>query len=176
MVGEIRDAETAQIAIQSALTGHLVFTTVHANNVFDVIGRFMHMGVDMYSLVSALNGVLAQRLLRVNCKQCEAVDLPSAELLQASGLSEEQVKGWNFRAGKGCGHCRGSGFKGRKAIAEVLHLNDAIRELIIARAPIRQLKQAAQANGTRLLRASALDLVRRGETTLGEINRVTFIS
>ncbi len=176
MVGEIRDAETAQIAIQSALTGHLVFTTVHANNVFDVIGRFMHMGVDMYSLVSALNGVLAQRLLRVNCKQCEAVDSPTAELLQASGLSEDEVKGWRFRAGKGCGHCRGSGFKGRKAIAEVLHLNDAIRELIIARAPIRQLKQAAQANGTRLLRASALDLVRRGETTLGEINRVTFIS
>jgi general secretion pathway protein E len=176
MVGEIRDPETAQIAIQSALTGHLVFTTVHANNVFDVIGRFMHMGVDMYSLVSALNGVLAQRLLRINCKHCEAVAHPPAELLQASGLTPDDVKGWRFRAGKGCGHCRGSGFKGRKAIAEVLHLNDEIRELIIARAPIRQLKQAAQANGTRLLRESALDLVRRGETTLGEINRVTFIS
>ena len=176
MVGEIRDSETAQIAIQSALTGHLVFTTVHANNVFDVIGRFMHMGVDMYSLVSALNGVLAQRLLRVNCKHCEAVDHPSAELLQTSGLESEQVLGWRFRAGMGCGHCRGSGFKGRKAIAEVLNLNDEIRELIIARAPIRQLKRAAQANGTRLLRESALDLVRNGETTLSEINRVTFIS
>lgn len=176
MVGEIRDSETAQIAIQSALTGHLVFTTVHANNVFDVIGRFMHMGVDMYSLVSALNGVLAQRLLRVNCKQCETVDHPSLDLLKASGLSEDDVKGWRFRVGKGCGHCRGSGFKGRKAIAEVLNLNDEIRELIIARAPIRQLKKAAQANGTRLLRESALNLVRKGETTLGEINRVTFIS
>lgn len=176
MVGEIRDSETAQIAIQSALTGHLVFTTVHANNVFDVIGRFMHMGVDMYSLVSALNGVLAQRLLRVNCKHCEAVDHPSHELLKVSGLTEDEVKGWRFRVGKGCGHCRGSGFKGRKAIAEVLTLNDEIRELIVARAPIRQLKKAAQANGTRLLRESALDLVRNGETTLSEINRVTFIA
>ena len=176
MVGEIRDAETAQIAIQSALTGHLVFTTVHANNVFDVIGRFMHMGVDMYSLVSALNGVLAQRLLRVNCKHCEAVEYPSDALLKVSGLTPQDVKGWRFVAGKGCGHCRGSGFKGRKAIAEVLNLNDEIRELIIARAPIRQLKKAAQANGTQLLRASALELVRRGETTLTEINRVTFIS
>jgi general secretion pathway protein E len=176
MVGEIRDSETAQIAIQSALTGHLVFTTVHANNVFDVIGRFMHMGVDMYSLVSALNGVLAQRLLRVNCKHCEEDDDPTPELLHASGLNEDQVMGWRFRAGKGCGHCRGSGFKGRKAIAEILNLNDEIRELIIARAPIRQLKQAAQANGTMLLRASALALVRKGETTLSEINRVTFIA
>jgi general secretion pathway protein E len=176
MVGEIRDSETAQIAIQSALTGHLVFTTVHANNVFDVIGRFMHMGVDMYSLVSALNGVLAQRLLRVNCKHCEADDHPTPELLHSSGLTEDDIKGWRFRAGKGCGHCRGSGFKGRKAIAEILNLNDEIRELIIARAPIRQLKQAAQANGTQLLRASALALVRKGETTLSEINRVTFIA
>jgi general secretion pathway protein E len=176
MVGEIRDSETAQIAIQSALTGHLVFTTVHANNVFDVIGRFMHMGVDMYSLVSALNGVLAQRLLRVNCTHCMAVDHPNLDLLKASGLQEDDVKNWRFRAGKGCGHCRGSGFKGRKAIAEILNLNDEIRELIIARAPIRQLKRAAQANGTRLLRESALDLVRRGETTLTEINRVTFIA
>lgn len=176
MVGEIRDSETAQIAIQSALTGHLVFTTVHANNVFDVIGRFMHMGVDMYSLVSALNGVLAQRLLRVNCTHCITVDHPSLDLLKASGLQEDDVKNWRFRAGKGCGHCRGSGFKGRKAIAEILNLNDEIRELIIARAPIRQLKKAAQANGTRLLRESALDLVRKGETTLTEINRVTFIA
>ena len=176
MVGEIRDSETAQIAIQSALTGHLVFTTVHANNVFDVIGRFMHMGVDMYSLVSALNGVLAQRLVRVNCKHCEEEFEPSAELLTASGLTTEQVKGWTFKEGMGCGHCRGSGFKGRKAIAEILGLNDEIRELIIARAPIRQLKQAAQSNGTMLLRDSALALVRNGETTLSEINRVTFIA
>jgi general secretion pathway protein E len=175
MVGEIRDAETAQIAIQSALTGHLVFTTVHANNVFDVIGRFMHMGVDMYSLVSALNGVLAQRLLRVNCVHCVEEMTPDDELLAISGLTREEVQDWTFKAGKGCGHCRGSGFKGRNAIAEVLTLNDEIRELIIARAPIRKLKEAAYANGTRYLRKSALDLVRSGETTLTEINRVTFV-
>jgi general secretion pathway protein E len=176
MVGEIRDPETAQIAIQSALTGHLVFTTVHANNVFDVIGRFMHMGVDMYSLVSALNGVLAQRLLRVNCVHCAVDEHPPSELLKSSGLRLEDVGDWHFKVGKGCGHCRGSGFKGRKAIAEVLNLNDEIRELIVARAPIRQLKKAAQENGTRLLRESALDLVRKGETTLTEINRVTFVA
>ena len=176
MVGEIRDPETAQIAIQSALTGHLVFTTVHANNVFDVIGRFMHMGVDMYSLVSALNGVLAQRLLRINCLHCAVEELPTPELLKSSGLSPDEVGDWHFKVGKGCGHCRGSGFKGRKAIAEVLNLNDEIRELIVARAPIRQLKKAAQDNGTRLLRESALDLVRKGETTLTEINRVTFVA
>jgi general secretion pathway protein E len=149
---------------------------VHANNVFDVIGRFMHMGVDMYSLVSALNGVLAQRLVRVNCKQCEVDVEPSIDLLTASGLAPEQVMSWHFKEGQGCGHCRGSGFKGRKAIAEILDLNDEIRELIIARAPIRQLKHAAQANGTMLLRDSALALVRNGETTLTEINRVTFIT
>jgi general secretion pathway protein E len=176
MVGEIRDPETAQIAIQSALTGHLVFTTVHANNVFDVIGRFMHMGVDMYSLVSALNGVLAQRLLRVNCVHCAVAERPTPELLKSSGVRPEDVGDWHFKVGKGCGHCRGSGFKGRKAIAEVLNLNDEIRELIVARAPIRQLKKAAQDNGTRLLRESALDLVRKGETTLTEINRVTFVA
>jgi general secretion pathway protein E len=176
MVGEIRDAETAQIAIQSALTGHLVFTTVHANNVFDVLGRFMHMGVDPYSFVSALNGVLAQRLLRVNCPQCVADVEVDDQLLADSGLTREAVAGFRFRAGSGCGNCRGSGFKGRKAIAEILHLNDAIRELIVARAPIRQIKEAARANGTRFLRESAIDLVRLGESTLTEINRVTFVA
>ncbi|MFY9328349.1 MAG: GspE/PulE family protein [Georgfuchsia sp.] len=175
MVGEIRDAETAQIAIQSALTGHLVFTTVHANNVFDVISRFTHMGVDPYSFVSALNGVLAQRLLRVNCPDCVADDVPDDTLLADSRLSREDVAGFRFRAGRGCGSCRGSGYRGRKAIAEVLHLNDTIRELIVARAPISQIKEAARANGTHFLRESALDLVRLGETTLTEINRVTFV-
>jgi general secretion pathway protein E len=176
MVGEIRDAETAQIAIQSALTGHLVFTTVHANNVFDVLGRFMHMGVDPYSFVSALNGVLAQRLVRVNCPNCSTEDHPEARLLAESGLADCDVSAFRFRAGRGCGTCRGSGYKGRKAIAEVLHLNDAIRELIVARAPIRQIKEAARANGTHFLRESAIDLVRQGDTTLAEINRVTFVA
>ena len=175
MVGEIRDAETAQIAVQSALTGHLVFTTVHANNVFDVISRFTHMGVDVYSFVSALNGVFAQRLLRINCPHCAVVDVPDDTLLADSRLSREAVAGYRFRAGQGCGHCRGSGYKGRKAIAEILQMTDALRELIVARAPIRQIKDAARANGTRFLRESALDLVRQGETTLSEVNRVTFV-
>lgn len=176
MVGEIRDPDTAQIAVQAALTGHLVFTTVHANNVLDVIGRFMHMGVDPYSFVSALNGVLAQRLVRVTCPHCSAVDHPSEELLADSGLSASGISHFDFRAGKGCGQCRGSGFKGRKAISELLNLNDEIRELIAAREPIRKIKDAARRNGTRFLRDAALDLVAQGETTLQEINRVTFVA
>ena len=176
MVGEIRDPETAQIAIQSALTGHLVFTTVHANNVFDVIGRFMHMGVDPYSFVAALNGILAQRLVRLTCVHCAEPQQLSGEMLRSSGITPEQEKAFRFVAGRGCGLCRGTGFKGRKAIAEMLHLNDEIRELIVAKEPIRRIKEAARRNGTRYLREAALDLVRQGETTLKEINRVTFVA
>jgi general secretion pathway protein E len=173
MVGEIRDAETAQIAVQSALTGHLVFTTVHANNVFDVIGRFIHMGVDPYSFVSAMNGIMAQRLLRVSCPHCAEADQPDARLLAESGISADEAQHMTFRAGRGCGHCRGTGFKGRRAIGEILYLNDEIREAIIARQPIRVIREAARHNGTRFLREIALEMVGRGETTLKEINRVT---
>ena len=176
MVGEIRDPETAQIAIQSALTGHLVFTTVHANNVFDVLGRFLHMGVDAYSFVSALNGILAQRLVRLNCPHCAVAATPDPQLLEDSGLSAEQVAGFNFCAGRGCGQCRGTGYRGRKSIAEVLILNDELRELIIGRQPIRVIKETAMRQNTRFLRQAALDLVRNGETTLQEINRVTFVA
>ncbi len=176
LVGEIRDAETAQIAVQSALTGHLVFTTVHANNVFDVIGRFMHMGVDPYSFVSALNGIVAQRLLRVICTHCSADYEPEPQLLLDSGIDPAEAGSFVFKHGLGCGACRGSGFKGRKAIAEILHLNDEIRELIVAREPIRKIKDAARRNGTRYLRDAAVDLVRSGETSLQEINRVTFVA
>ncbi len=176
MVGEIRDAETAQIAIQSALTGHLVFTTVHANNVFDVLGRFMHMGVDPYSFVSALNGILAQRLVRINCPECTIPYAPDRQLLEESGLKLMDLADFDFRAGRGCGKCRGTGFRGRKAISEVLILNDELREMIIGRQSIRAIKEAASRQNTRFLRESALGLVKSGETTLQEINRVTFIS
>jgi general secretion pathway protein E len=176
MVGEIRDPETAQIAVQSALTGHLVFTTVHANNVFDVIGRFIHMGVDPYSFVSAMNGIMAQRLVRVSCPHCAVEELPDVRLLADSRISPEQAAGMNFRAGRGCGHCRGTGYKGRRAIGEILYLNDEIREAIIARQPIRVIREAAARNGTRFLRDIALEMVGRGETTLQEINRVTLVA
>jgi general secretion pathway protein E len=175
MVGEIRDSETAQIAVQSALTGHLVFTTVHANKVFEVIGRLMHVGVDPYSLVSALNGILAQRLVRINCPHCSTDFMPDEQLLAASGLTLKQAQEFRFRRGAGCGQCRHTGYHGRKAIAEILHLNDEIRELIIAREPFRRLKETARRYGTRFLREVALELVRQGETTLQEINRVTFV-
>ena len=175
MVGEIRDPETANIAVQSALTGHLVFTTVHANNVFDVIGRFMHMNVDLYGFVSALNAILAQRLVRLICPHCSEDYRPDAALLKESGLTEAQAASFRFRMGHGCRECRGAGYKGRKAIAELLILNDEIRELITTRAPVRQLKDAARASGTRFLREAAFDAVRKGDTTLQEINRVTFV-
>jgi general secretion pathway protein E len=176
MVGEIRDPETAQIAIQSALTGHLVFTTVHANNVFDVVSRFVHMGVDTYSFVSALSGVLAQRLIRVICAQCCEAYMPERELIEKSGVSVVNTASYRFRRGQGCKHCRGTGYRGRKAVGELLVLNDEMREAIINRAPMRQLKELAQQAGVRLLRQSALDLVRRGNTTLEEVNRVTIMA
>jgi general secretion pathway protein E len=176
MVGEIRDPETAQIAIQSALTGHLVFTTVHANNVFDVLGRFSHMQVDTYALVSALNGILAQRLVRIICEQCGEPAAPSPELLGRSGLAPQAVAGWSFRAGRGCAACRGTGYKGRRAIGELLVLDDELREAIVARAPARRLKELAHAAGARLLRAVALELVKDGVTTLSEADRVTALA
>jgi len=176
MVGEIRDAETAQIAVQSALTGHLVFTTVHANNVFDVIGRFLHMEVTPSSFVSALNGIVAQRLVRLNCPHCTQEYHPDPTALYDSGITLEDSAGYEFRAGQGCGHCRGTGYRGRRAIAELLCLNDEIRELISGNAPIGRIKDAARRNGTHLLRESALAMVREGTTTLEEINRVTLVA
>jgi general secretion pathway protein E len=176
MVGEIRDPETAQIAIQSALTGHLVFTTVHANNVFDVLGRFAHMQVDAYAFVSALNGILAQRLVRVICVQCAERVQPSAELLEQSGLILPLTADWTYSAGRGCAQCRGTGYKGRVAIGELLVLNDELREAIVTRAPARRLKELAQADGAELIRTAALDLVKRGQTTLMEANRVTALA
>jgi general secretion pathway protein E len=174
LVGEIRDPETAQIAVQSALTGHMVFTSVHANNTFDVIGRFMHMGVDPYNFVSSLTGVVAQRLLRQNCPHCNAPVEISATLLEESGITDPET--YRFHAGKGCSQCRNTGYKGRRAVAEVLRLTDEIREMIIGRASIRALKEQARKEGTRFLRDVALQLVREGHTTLQEVNRVTFVA
>ncbi|EEF27083.1 conserved hypothetical protein [Ricinus communis] len=176
MVGEIRDAETAQIAVQAALTGHLVFSTVHANSVLDVIGRFMHMGVDPYHFVSAVNGIVAQRLVRALCPHCAEPFVPDEAMLRASGLTAAQAAGMQFKHAQGCGHCRGTGYKGRKAVAEMLVLNDELREMIIARQPIRQLKEAAARNGMRTIREAAVSAAAEGMTSLQEINRVTFIA
>jgi general secretion pathway protein E len=175
LVGEIRDPETAQIAVQAALTGHLVFTTVHANNVFDVIGRFRHMGVEPYTFVSAMNGIVAQRLVRQVCDDCAVDQVPSDELLAASRLTRKDIGGWRLRSGRGCGRCRGTGYRGRRAIAEILVLNDELRELVVRGEPVRLLREAAARSGTRFLREAALHAVQRGETTLTEINRVTFV-
>jgi type IV pilus assembly protein PilB len=175
MVGEIRDNETAQIAIQSALTGHLVFTTVHANNVTDVIGRFINMGVEPYNFVSALNCILAQRLVRVVCVHCKKVVRYSPETLNASGLDPEQWNSVEFVEGSGCLECSGTGFRGRSAISELLDLSDHIREMIIDRRPTSEIKRAAGEEGMTFLRDSALAKVREGVTTLKEINKVTFI-
>lgn len=175
MVGEIRDAETAQIAVQSALTGHLVFTTVHANNSIDVIGRLMHMGLDLYNFVSALNCVMAQRLIRMICPQCRRETQLSDELIEHSGLDVRQHAGQKWYEGTGCGHCSGTGYRGRNAITELLVLTPRIRQMIIDRRPADELLAAAVAEGMTTLRQSALTKVLAGQTTLKEINRVTFV-
>jgi type IV pilus assembly protein PilB len=175
MVGEIRDNETAQIAINSALTGHLVFTTVHANNVFDVLGRFLNMGVEAYQFVSALNCVLAQRLIRVICTHCKRPTRISRELLAESALDPELDTTHVFYEGVGCVECNGTGFKGRMAICELLDLTDRIRELILEKRPTSEIKKAAREEGMRFLRESAVERVLAGVTTLREINKVTFV-
>jgi type IV pilus assembly protein PilB len=175
MVGEIRDAETAHIAIQSALTGHLVFTTVHANNAFDVIGRFVNMGIEPYNFVSSLNCILAQRLVRTLCVHCKQKDLVPEELLTGSGLDAEKYKETGFYTAKGCPECNGTGFKGRLAVTEFLNLSDTIREMILSRRPTSEVRRAALGEGMTTLRQSGLEKVFNGETTLKEINRVTFI-
>jgi general secretion pathway protein E len=173
MVGEIRDAETAQIAVQAALTGHQVFTTVHANNVFDVIGRFANMGVDSYSLVAALNGIVAQRLLRMNCPDCATPCTISPEVAKRSRLPAQRLEGATFKRGLGCAHCRGTGYKGRRAIAETLPMGDTLRDQLVQRAPLSQIRQSARDNGFTSLRDAAVALALAGETTVEEINRVT---
>ena len=175
MVGEIRDIETAQIAIQSALTGHLVFTTVHANNVVDVIGRFLNMGVEPYNFVSALNCILAQRLVRMICEHCKREVQYERQLLEESGLPGNDWKSVNFYEGTGCIECHGTGFRGRTAICELLDLSDRIREMIVEKKPTSEIKRAARDEGMIFLRAMGLQKVRAGVTTLRELNKVTFI-
>jgi len=173
MVGEIRDGETAQIAVQAALTGHLVFTTVHANSVFDVIGRLLHIGVDPFNLVAALNGVVAQRLLRLNCAHCRVLDAP--DLSSRPKGESDALAGRTLARGRGCGHCRGTGYRGRTAIAEILVFDDELREALGARAAAATLKRLARARVMRTMRRTGLDLVAEGSTTLEELDRVTFV-
>jgi type IV pilus assembly protein PilB len=175
MVGEIRDPETAQIAIQSALTGHLVFTTVHANNVVDVLGRFLNMNVEPYQFVSALNCVLTQRLVRLICVHCRQRAQVSRDMLVESGLDPALEHRQSFYEGAGCIECGGTGYKGRTAICELLDLSDRIREMILARRPTSEIKKAARDEGMRFLRDSAVEQVMLGRTTLREVNKVTFV-
>ena len=174
LVGEIRDAETAEIAVQSALTGHLVLSSVHANSVFDVFSRFVHMGVDTHALVAALNGIWAQRLLRCVCTNCSEPVTPSSALIDRLALQDPaRLAGARWRQGRGCGDCRGTGYRGRRAIADVLRMTDAIRQLLVERAAVARIKDEARRAGTRSLREAALDLALAGETTLDEVLRVT---
>lgn len=175
MVGEIRDSETAQIAIQSALTGHLVFTTVHANNVFDVVGRFLHMKVDPYSFISALNCILAQRLVRVLCAKCKKTVQYNVHELVESGLVPQNYKSQSFYEAKGCPECNYTGYQGRTAIAELLELSDEIREMILAKKPLSEVKKRAKTEGMVFLREVGMEKVLKGVTSLKELNKVTFI-
>jgi type IV pilus assembly protein PilB len=175
MVGEIRDQETAQIAINSALTGHLVFTTVHANNVTDVIGRFINMGVEPYNFVSALNCIMAQRLVRVICEHCKKRVSYTADVLKEAGLNPAEWANVPFYEGTGCIECSGSGFRGRTAITELIDLSDRIREMIVNRRPTSEIKRAAREEGMTFLRDSGLGKIHAGLTTLREVNKVTFV-
>ena len=175
LVGEIRDQETAQIAINAALTGHLVFTTVHANNVLDVLGRFLNMGVEPYNFVSSLNCILAQRLVRIICAHCRKQVTYEDEYLVESGLDPEKWRDFSFWEGTGCMECSGTGFRGRTAIHELLDLTEQIREMILERRPVSEIKRKARGDGMTFLRESALDRVKQGITTLREANKVTFI-
>ncbi|MGC4396502.1 GspE/PulE family protein [Hydrogenophaga sp. T2] len=173
MVGEIRDSDTAQIAVQAALTGHQVFTTIHANNVFDVIGRFANMGVDRYSLVAALTGVVAQRLVRTTCPSCAVLESPTDDERRYLPETTNHDEGFRLKHVVGCSHCRGTGYRGRTAIAETLHIDDDMRDLLLRHESITAIKQAALKNGFQSLRDAALELVTSGVTTVDEINRVT---
>ncbi len=175
MVGEIRDEETAQIAIQSALTGHLVFTTVHANNVVDVLGRFLNMKVEPYNFVSALNCVVAQRLVRIICPKCRQAVRHTPQQLEESGLGGAKYASHAFYEGRGCIDCNGTGYMGRMAIAEILDMSDRIRELILDRKSAAEIKRAAREEGMTFMREAAVQRVLEGKTTLREINKVTFV-
>lgn len=175
LVGEIRDQDTAEIAVQAALTGHLVYTSVHANHALDVIGRFRHMEIDLFGFVSSLNGIVAQRLIRLNCIACKQSISIDPDLMQHSGIPESDWSRYRLFQGVGCDHCQGTGYKGRQAIAEVLLINDELRELMIQGAPLGQIKKRLIGQGMRFLRQQAMDVVAAGHSTLQEINRVTFV-
>jgi type IV pilus assembly protein PilB len=172
MVGEIRDPETAQIAVQAALTGHLVFTTVHANNIIDVVGRLIHMGLEPYNFVSALNCILTQRLVRLTCVHCKIQATPSPALLEESGLAESAAA--PLFEGKGCPECLHTGYRGRTGIFELVEITDRIRQAVLDRRPAAEIRAIAREEGTTPLRPAALNKVYAGLTTLQEINRVTF--
>lgn len=175
LVGEIRDHETAAIAVQAALTGHLVYTSVHANHALDVIGRFRHMEIDLFGFVSSLNGIIAQRLIRLNCPQCKILVKIDEDMIQYSGISLLDAENYQFYQGHGCEYCQGTGYKGRQAIAEVLMMDDELRELMIHNAPMSQIRKKLSEQGMKFLRQQALSVVANGQSTLQEINRVTFV-
>jgi Tfp pilus assembly pilus retraction ATPase PilT len=176
MIGEIRDHESAKIAVEAALTGHAVWAALRANNVFDLLKRFMRMGVDPYLFSTVLNGVVAQRLLRLNCEHCRVDTMPSSRLIEVYDLDPTQIAGWRLQAGRGCEHCSHTGYSGQKAVAEVVMLDDALQDMIAARASISQIEKAARRTGMRSLRCAALDMAARGETTLEEANRVVMLT
>ena len=175
LVGEIRDRETADIAVQAALTGHLVYTSVHANHSLDVIGRFRHMEIDLFGFVSSLNGIVAQRLIRLNCSSCSIPAPPNEATIQFSGISPDQIGRYRFQAGKGCDACQGTGYRGRQAIAEVLVVDETVREMLIEQKPISRIRDYLKEKGMIFLRQQALAVVAEGRSTLQEVNRVTFV-
>ena len=174
MIGEIRDAETARIAIQSALTGHLVFSTVHANSSFDVIGRFLHLGIDSYSLASALSCVLTQRLIRRICPSCKERDTDMSEVEQLNSLERSKYVGVDWMIGKGCNRCGYTGYSGRMVVVELLPISAQLRDLIAKNRPVSELERRAQEEGVIGLRQATLAKAAKGDTSLREVNRVVY--
>jgi general secretion pathway protein E len=172
LVGEIRDGETAGIAVQAALTGHLVMSSVHANSAFSVLERFTYMDVDPASFVEALNGVVAQRLVRRICPDCGVAAAPDADIARLAQLPEAQLKRGHYRMGKGCEGCRHTGYRGRLALAEVLTVTDSIKDGLLNRSSAATLRELAREAGHVFIRDIALAHAAQGDTTLKEIHRV----
>jgi type II secretory ATPase GspE/PulE/Tfp pilus assembly ATPase PilB-like protein len=170
MVGEVRDAESAQIAIRMAITGHLVFSTLHTNDAVSAISRLMDMGIEPYLIPSSVEGIIAQRLVRKICEKCKTSFTPPKKVLEQLGVDEAKIK---FYTGEGCPACRYSGYSGRTAIFEVLSLNNNLKSLISAKAPWELIKKQALSSGMKTLRQDGLEKAKAGITTLEEVLKVT---
>ncbi|MCH7961764.1 MAG: type II/IV secretion system protein, partial [Planctomycetes bacterium] len=173
LVGEIRDLETAQIAVQASLTGHLVMTTLHTNDAPSSIIRLLDLGMESFLLTATIEGIVAQRLVRVICPKCKEEYEPGEEELMELALRPEDIKGRRIFRGRGCDNCHKTGYRGRMAIFEILGMDDEIRDLVMHEASTTQIRDYARQQGMRMLRESGLMAIYEGQTTIDEVVRET---